>query len=217
MEHSWKALVHDGVCIVTSSLYISYLHNLWIWVHLWQLSLDFRTRCRFTGQVFTQTDSSSSWARLYSKRFIVSPTQCLYNVYEFPFFLILSQCVLALRGASSRRKRNSLNAAKSASQEILSPQRDERNEEKRAQSMDNLDGNGKLQLTHYRSHGRQYLCQFRILVYSCVWFSICFLQSCTVPPSNQICCQELLCHLSPAETMKRTSTTGTLSAQHSDL
>lgn len=132
-------------------------------------------------------------------------------------FKILSQCVLALRGASSRRKRSSLNAAKSASQEILSTQRDERKDEKRAQSMDNLDGNGKLWLKHFRSRGSQHLWQFRISFHSCIWFSICFLQSCTVPPSNRICCQELLCRLSPAEMMKRTSTTGTLSVQHSDL
>ncbi|CAI5666348.1 phosphatidylinositol-4-phosphate 5-kinase, type I, beta a isoform X1 [Oreochromis niloticus] len=44
-----------------------------------------------------------------------------------------------LRGASSKRKKNSL-YAKSVSQEILSPLK-ERKEEKKAQSMDNLDGN----------------------------------------------------------------------------
>ncbi|XP_069369238.1 phosphatidylinositol-4-phosphate 5-kinase, type I, beta a isoform X1 [Paralichthys olivaceus] len=46
-----------------------------------------------------------------------------------------------LRGASSKRKRSSLNAAKSASQEFLSPQKEERQQEKKAQSLDNLDGN----------------------------------------------------------------------------
>ncbi|XP_069017139.1 phosphatidylinositol-4-phosphate 5-kinase, type I, beta a isoform X2 [Embiotoca jacksoni] len=45
-----------------------------------------------------------------------------------------------LRGTSSKRKRSSLHAAKSVSQEILSPQR-EKKEETKAQSMDNLDGN----------------------------------------------------------------------------
>uniref|UniRef100_A0A3P8QDD1 PIPK domain-containing protein n=1 Tax=Astatotilapia calliptera TaxID=8154 RepID=A0A3P8QDD1_ASTCA len=47
-----------------------------------------------------------------------------------------------LRGASSKRKKNSL-YAKSVSQEILSPLK-EMKEEKKAQSMDNLDGNCKL-------------------------------------------------------------------------
>ena len=46
----------------------------------------------------------------------------------------------ALRGASSRRKRNSLHAHKSSSQEALSAPR-EIKEEKKAQSMDHLDGN----------------------------------------------------------------------------
>ncbi|XP_059906124.1 phosphatidylinositol-4-phosphate 5-kinase, type I, beta a isoform X1 [Gadus macrocephalus] len=44
----------------------------------------------------------------------------------------------ALRGTSSKRKRGSLYAAKSASQEVLSPLRP--GEEKRTQSMDHLDG-----------------------------------------------------------------------------
>lgn len=45
-----------------------------------------------------------------------------------------------LRGASSKRKRASLHKAKSASQEFLSPAK-EQQKEKKAQSMDNLDGN----------------------------------------------------------------------------
>lgn len=48
----------------------------------------------------------------------------------------------ALRGASSRRKRGSLHSgqAKSLSQEVLSPLR-EAKDEKKTQSLDNLDGN----------------------------------------------------------------------------
>ncbi|XP_044000289.1 phosphatidylinositol-4-phosphate 5-kinase, type I, beta a isoform X1 [Gambusia affinis] len=46
-----------------------------------------------------------------------------------------------LRGASSKRKRSSLYAGKSASQEFLSMQKEKEKEEKKAQSMDNLDGN----------------------------------------------------------------------------
>ncbi|XP_060917503.1 phosphatidylinositol-4-phosphate 5-kinase, type I, beta a isoform X1 [Labrus mixtus] len=45
-----------------------------------------------------------------------------------------------LRGASSKRKRTSFYAVRSASQELLSARREEKKEEKKAQSMDNLDG-----------------------------------------------------------------------------
>lgn len=49
----------------------------------------------------------------------------------------------ALRGASSKRKKNSFYAVKSASQEFLSPLKEEKSEEKKAQSLDNLDGDCK--------------------------------------------------------------------------
>lgn len=45
----------------------------------------------------------------------------------------------ALRGASSKRKKGSLHAVKSASQEVLSQQREDK-KEKKAQSLDHLDG-----------------------------------------------------------------------------
>lgn len=63
---------------------------------------------------------------------------CIPEVRVFFIFYIL-----ALRGASSRRKRSSLHAGKSASQEFLSTQK-EKKEEKKAQSLDNLDGNCKI-------------------------------------------------------------------------
>lgn len=47
----------------------------------------------------------------------------------------------ALRGASSKRKKGSLYAGKSASQEALSPTKEEKKEEKKAQSMEQLDAN----------------------------------------------------------------------------
>lgn len=47
----------------------------------------------------------------------------------------------AIRGASSKRKKTSFYAVRSASQELLSVRREEKKEEKKAQSMDNLDGN----------------------------------------------------------------------------
>ncbi|XP_078127686.1 phosphatidylinositol-4-phosphate 5-kinase, type I, beta a isoform X2 [Sander vitreus] len=86
VEHSWKALVHDGDTVS---------------VH----------RPSFYADRFLKFMGSTVFKKIHP-----------------------------LRGASSKRKRSSLYAGKSASQELLSPQREERKEEKKAQSMDNLDG-----------------------------------------------------------------------------
>ncbi|XP_041825911.1 phosphatidylinositol-4-phosphate 5-kinase, type I, beta a isoform X1 [Melanotaenia boesemani] len=85
MEHSWKALVHDGDTVS---------------VH----------RPGFYADRFLKFMGTTVFKKLHP-----------------------------LRGASSRRKKNYLHAGKSASQEFLSPQKEK--EEKKAQSMDNLDGN----------------------------------------------------------------------------
>uniref|UniRef100_A0A8C8EZ78 PIPK domain-containing protein n=1 Tax=Oncorhynchus tshawytscha TaxID=74940 RepID=A0A8C8EZ78_ONCTS len=45
-----------------------------------------------------------------------------------------------LRGASSKRKRSSIHAMRSASQEVLSPQKEEKKDERNAQSMESLGG-----------------------------------------------------------------------------
>ncbi|XP_059214123.1 phosphatidylinositol-4-phosphate 5-kinase, type I, beta a isoform X2 [Centropristis striata] len=87
VEHSWKALVHDGDTVS---------------VH----------RPSFYADRFLKFMGSTVFKKLHP-----------------------------LRGASSKRKRSSLHAIKSASQEVLSPQKEEKKEEKKAQSMDNLDGN----------------------------------------------------------------------------
>ncbi|XP_018558030.1 phosphatidylinositol 4-phosphate 5-kinase type-1 beta isoform X2 [Lates calcarifer] len=87
VEHSWKALVHDGDTVS---------------VH----------RPSFYADRFLKFMGSTVFKKLHP-----------------------------LRGASSKRKRGSLYAVKSASQEVLSPQKEEKKEEKKAQSMDNLDGN----------------------------------------------------------------------------
>ncbi|XP_042365027.1 phosphatidylinositol-4-phosphate 5-kinase, type I, beta a isoform X1 [Plectropomus leopardus] len=87
VEHSWKALVHDGDTVS---------------VH----------RPSFYADRFLKFMGSTVFKKLHP-----------------------------LRGASSKRKRSSLYAVKSASQEVLSPQKEEKKEEKKAQSMDNLDGN----------------------------------------------------------------------------
>ncbi|KAI3361642.1 hypothetical protein L3Q82_002007 [Scortum barcoo] len=87
VEHSWKALVHDGDTVS---------------VH----------RPSFYADRFLKFMGSTVFKKLHP-----------------------------LRGTSSKRKRSSLNALKSASQEVLSPVKEEKKEEKKAQSMDNLDGN----------------------------------------------------------------------------
>ncbi|GLD56719.1 phosphatidylinositol 4-phosphate 5-kinase type-1 beta-like isoform X1, partial [Lates japonicus] len=87
VEHSWKALVHDGDTVS---------------VH----------RPSFYADRFLKFMGSTVFKKLHP-----------------------------LRGASSKRKRGSLYAVKSASQEVLSPPKEEKKEEKKAQSVDNLDGN----------------------------------------------------------------------------
>ncbi|XP_070781213.1 phosphatidylinositol-4-phosphate 5-kinase, type I, beta a [Enoplosus armatus] len=87
VEHSWKALVHDGDTV------------------------------------------SVHRPGFYADRFL--------NFMSLTVF----KKIHPLRGASSKRKRSSFYAMKSASQEFLSPQKEEKKEEKKAQSMDNLDGN----------------------------------------------------------------------------
>lgn len=121
-------------------------------VCIWKFSFHFRIQCQFTGQVFMQTDFWNLWAQLYSKSFIVSLTLMILAFYCKSYIngqilcsMSLSMCISALRGASSRRKKNSLHGGKSASQEFLSPLKDKK-EEKKAQSMDNLDGNCEINL-----------------------------------------------------------------------
>ncbi|XP_068609351.1 phosphatidylinositol-4-phosphate 5-kinase, type I, beta a [Brachionichthys hirsutus] len=87
MEHSWKALVHDGDTVS---------------VH----------RPGFYADRFLKFMGSRVFKKIHPSR-----------------------------GASSKRKRISLHAVKAASQEFLFPQAEERKNEKKAQSMDNLDGN----------------------------------------------------------------------------
>uniref|UniRef100_A0A3Q2YN98 Phosphatidylinositol-4-phosphate 5-kinase, type I, beta a n=1 Tax=Hippocampus comes TaxID=109280 RepID=A0A3Q2YN98_HIPCM len=68
------------------------------------------------------------------------------NFYADRFLKFMGSVVFRrihpLRKASSKRKKNSFNAVKSASQELLCPQK-QNGEKKKAQSMDNLDGNDK--------------------------------------------------------------------------
>ncbi|XP_038590373.1 phosphatidylinositol-4-phosphate 5-kinase, type I, beta a [Micropterus salmoides] len=83
MEHSWKALVHDGDTV------------------------------------------SVHRPGFYADRFLKFMGSTVFKKFH------------PLRGASSKRKKNSFYAVKSASQEFLSPQK---KDEKKAQSLDNLDG-----------------------------------------------------------------------------
>lgn len=60
-----------------------------------------------------------------------------YHISLYSFFHLL----LALRGASSRKKKNSIQC-RSASQEVLSTVKEESQDERRAQSLENLDDTG---------------------------------------------------------------------------
>uniref|UniRef100_A0A673L9F1 Phosphatidylinositol 4-phosphate 5-kinase type-1 beta-like n=1 Tax=Sinocyclocheilus rhinocerous TaxID=307959 RepID=A0A673L9F1_9TELE len=61
--------------------------------------------------------------------------KCHTTSHFFPSLFLL----LALRGASSRRKKNSIQPCRSASQEVLSTLNEESQEERRAQSLENFD------------------------------------------------------------------------------
>ncbi|XP_017344427.1 phosphatidylinositol-4-phosphate 5-kinase, type I, beta a isoform X3 [Ictalurus punctatus] len=87
VEHSWKALVHDGDTVS---------------VH----------RPSFYAERFLKFMGGTVFKKINS-----------------------------LRGASSRRKRNSVQPVRSASHEALSPIKEERTEERKAQSLENLDDN----------------------------------------------------------------------------
>uniref|UniRef100_A0A3B4TB65 Phosphatidylinositol-4-phosphate 5-kinase, type I, beta a n=1 Tax=Seriola dumerili TaxID=41447 RepID=A0A3B4TB65_SERDU len=82
-----------------------------------------------------------SWKALVHDGDTVSVHRPSFYADRFLKFMESTVFKKTLRGASSRRKRSSLYAVKSASQEFLSPQKEEKKEEKKAQSMDNLDGN----------------------------------------------------------------------------
>lgn len=65
------------------------------------------------------------------------------NFYADRFLKFMGSTVFKkihpLRGASSRRKKNSIQPCRSASQEVLSTVKEESQEERRAQSLENLD------------------------------------------------------------------------------
>lgn len=123
-------------------------------------------RPSFYADRFLKFMGSTVFKKIHCKSLRLHNTCTLYFVLWILFW-ILSLCLLALRGASSKRKRSSLYGVKSVSQEVLSPQREERKEEKKAQSLDNLDGNCKRQITHFTSYSSQHFCHFN-------WFRICF-------------------------------------------
>lgn len=105
VEHSWKALVHDGVCNFTSSLSLHvqlHVYNLYpcvivcVCAHLWQLSLLHRTRCQSTGPVFMPTDFWSLWAQLFLKRLIVSQCVSIRRVFCILNFILNTYLFLFL-------------------------------------------------------------------------------------------------------------------------
>ncbi|XP_061603981.1 phosphatidylinositol-4-phosphate 5-kinase, type I, beta a isoform X2 [Phyllopteryx taeniolatus] len=81
-----------------------------------------------------------SWKSLVHDGDTVSVHRPNFYADRFLKFMgsVVFKRILSLRGTSSKRKKNSFCAVKSASQEILSPHKDEW-EKKKAQSMDNLE------------------------------------------------------------------------------
>ncbi|XP_031711488.1 phosphatidylinositol-4-phosphate 5-kinase, type I, beta a isoform X2 [Anarrhichthys ocellatus] len=117
VEHSWKALVHDGVRNCSSVCF--YVHTT-----------AFMCVCVYLTAFFASQDTVSVHRpSFYADRFLNFMGSTVFKKIH------------PLRGASSRRKKNSFYVAKSASQEFLSPLKEEKKDEKKAQSLDNLDGN----------------------------------------------------------------------------
>ncbi|XP_047185540.1 phosphatidylinositol-4-phosphate 5-kinase, type I, beta a isoform X2 [Scophthalmus maximus] len=132
VEHSWKALVHDGVCNIRSC---SVPADLFVQMYKYVSVRVCVCVCGGGGHVLYLTASSSSQDTVSVHR---------PSFYADRFLKFMGSTVFKkshpLRGASSKRKRNSLHAGKSASQEFLSPPREEKAAGKKAQSMDHLDG-----------------------------------------------------------------------------
>ncbi|XP_063745700.1 phosphatidylinositol-4-phosphate 5-kinase, type I, beta a isoform X2 [Eleginops maclovinus] len=120
VEHSWKALVHDGVTAHPPS------DSNCINIHVHSCAC---ACLRSDIVLYFQDTVSVHRPSFYADRFLKFMGSTVFKKIH------------PLRGASSKRKRTSMNAAKSASQEFLSPHREEKKEEKKAQSLDNLDGN----------------------------------------------------------------------------
>ncbi|XP_060765118.1 phosphatidylinositol-4-phosphate 5-kinase, type I, beta a isoform X1 [Neoarius graeffei] len=114
VEHSWKALVHDGVSSSTVSL-----RDELCCVECW--------RC--VCVCVLQDTVSVHRPSFYADRFLKFMGGTVFKKIN------------PLRGASSRRKRNSVQPVRSASHEVLSPIKEERSEERKAQSLENLDDN----------------------------------------------------------------------------
>jgi len=105
-------------------------------------------RPSFYADRFLKFMGSTVFKKIHRK-FINQHNSCILYPDRGAFYCTsLCLCLSALRGASSKRKKSSFYAAKSASQEFLSPLKEEKQEEKKAQSMDNLDGNCKLNGLH---------------------------------------------------------------------
>lgn len=128
-------------------------------------TLHARTQYLSIDLISTLTDSWNSWVAQYLKRFTVSLMLLFYlQWYSFSMNIIIWNAVLhltfllsfstflllALRGASSRRKKNSMPSCRSASQEVLSTVKEESQEERRAQSLENLDDTGASCTSHLR-------------------------------------------------------------------
>ncbi|XP_053501713.1 phosphatidylinositol-4-phosphate 5-kinase, type I, beta a isoform X3 [Ictalurus furcatus] len=123
VEHSWKALVHDGVSSCTVSLL-----DVFTCVECWRCVCDYRV-CVCVCVCVLQDTVSVHRPSFYAERFLKFMGGTVFKKIN------------SLRGASSRRKRNSVQPVRSASHEALSPIKEERTEERKAQSLENLDDN----------------------------------------------------------------------------
>ncbi len=112
LEHSWKALVYDGV-----SLYVTLLSPFMnrLFIPLGELkmlpglivlySLSPRIQCLCTDRVSMQTDFSSSWAPEYSERFNVSQQHeqinslCKYYIITMGYILNVKRYDVQLASA----------------------------------------------------------------------------------------------------------------------
>uniref|UniRef100_A0A673BDP5 PIPK domain-containing protein n=1 Tax=Sphaeramia orbicularis TaxID=375764 RepID=A0A673BDP5_9TELE len=165
VEHSWKALVHDGDTVS---------------VH----------RPSFYADRFLKFMGSTVFKKIHP-----------------------------LRGASSKRKRSSIYALKSASQEFLSPQKDDKKtDQKKAQSLDHLDKDSSCRThtantanttsTNNTAHTANTANTTSTAHTPLPSLTLCFLLQFTVRPSSPIFCRGRSFLLSRTKVMKTSWRTG---------
>ncbi|KAI4882728.1 hypothetical protein NFI96_028528, partial [Prochilodus magdalenae] len=178
VEHSWKALVHDGYKRHLPTTSDTHTPNSTM-VKTKELSEDTRNRIvdlhqagKTESAIGKQLDVKKStvgaiirkWktyktttnlprsgaprkisargVKMITRTDTVSVHRPNFYADRFLKFMggtVFKKINLALRGASSRRKRSSIQPVRSVSQEVLSTVKEDTNEERKAQSLENLD------------------------------------------------------------------------------